>query len=111
MAAFLSGLFSKKQKEAQRRRTMARELHGQVIRYVTTRKGDTDEVIGRGGNLTLRGDEFLLFSSGEILLRTPVASLDASYLMSGDGVVITAPNMEDGGREISLIAHFVYHRK
>ncbi len=103
--------FGKKRKEEKRRLKMAEELHGQVIRYVTERSGDTDEVIGRGGNLTLHGDEFLLFSSGEILLRTHPADMDAGYLLSGDGVTITAPNLEEGGRVRSMIAHFVYHRK
>ena len=89
----------------------ARELHGLVIRYVTERHGDNDDVIGRGGNLSVRGEEFLLFSSGEILLRANVAELDVSHLMSGDGVILTAPNLEEGGRVRTMTAHYVYHRK
>ncbi len=87
------------------------ELHGQAIRYVTERRNDTDEIIGRGGCLSVRNGEFLLLSSGEILLRARVEELRAAYLLSGDGVVLTAPNLEEDGKERTVIAHFVYYRK
>jgi hypothetical protein len=45
------------------------------------------------------------------LFRVRVEELQASYLMSGDGVVLTGPNIEENGRERSLIAYFVYYRK
>lgn len=93
------------------REKRATELHGQAIRYVTERKGDVDEIVGRGGCLSVRNGEFLLLTSGEILLRADVTELQAAYLMSGDGVVLTAPNKEEGGRVRTLIAHFVYYRK
>lgn len=107
-----SSLFQKKGtgNRAQRMK-IARELHGQAIKYVTERRNDNDDVIGRGGSLTLRGEEFLVFSSGEIILRTNARDMDASYLMSGDGVVITAPSIDEGGRVRTMIAHFVYYRK
>ena len=69
------------------------------------------DVIGRGGNLSIHGDELLVFSSGEILLRAKVEELDVSELMSGDGVILTAPNLEEGGRVRTMTAHYVYHRK
>lgn len=89
----------------------AKQLHGLVIRYVTERQDDNDDVIGRGGNLSVRGEEFLVFSSGEILLRADIAELEISELMSGDGVILTAPNLEEGGRVRTMTAHYVYHRK
>ena len=54
---------------------------------------------------------FWCFSSNEILLRANVAELEASDLLSGDGVVLTAPNLEEGGRVRTVIAYFVYYRK
>ena len=93
------------------REKKARALHGLVIRYVTERHGDNEDVIGRGGNLSVRAGELLVFSSGEILLRAPIAELDVSELMSGDGVILTAPNLEEGGRVRTMTAHYVYHRK
>lgn len=86
-------------------------LHGLVIRYVTERHDDNEDVIGRGGNLSIHGDELLVFSSGEILLRAKIAELDVSELMSGDGVILTAPNLEEDGRVRTMTAHYVYHRK
>lgn len=93
------------------REKRAAELHGQAIRYVTERHGDVDEIVGRGGCLSVRNGEFLLLTSGDILFRTNVEDLQASYLMSGDGVVLTGPNRNEDGKVRSLIAYFVYYRK
>lgn len=112
LSMFLSRLFpfGRRPGTPKYRIAMARELHGQAIRYVTERNGDNDDVIGRGGSLTFRDGELLVFSSGEILLRADADKTDAGYLLSGDGVVITAPDKEQG-RYRTVIAHFVYHRK
>lgn len=93
------------------RRKRAMELHGQAIKYVTERVADNDNVVGRGGSISVRDGELLLFSSDKILLRADVTQLDASYLLSGDGVVLTAPNIEEGGKERRYVAYFVYYRK
>ena len=109
----LRRLFGLKEKTTSRayRIEKAKKLHGLVIRYVTERHDDNEDVIGRGGNLSLHGDELLVFSSGEILMRAKVIDLDISELMSGDGVILTAPNLEEGGRIRTITAHYVYHRK
>lgn len=113
--AFLSlkSLFGKSPKEQSVafRRKRADELHGMAIRYVTERIGDEDFVVGRGGCLSVRNREFLLLTSEKILFRAHVDELEAAYLMSGDGVVLTAPNLEEGGTSRTYTAHFVYHRK
>ncbi len=109
---WLEKLLSSKNPRSKRyRATMAAELHGQAIRYVTERNGDTDEIVGRGGAISVRDGELFLFSSEEILLRARVEDLEAGYLLSGDGVVLTAPNIEEKGKKRSLVAYFVYYRK
>ena len=89
----------------------ARELHGQVIKYVTERKNDNDDVIGRGGSLCLHGDEFIVDSSGERIFSCDVRNLEAATLMSGDGVVIKGPDLQHGGAFRTITVHFVYYRK
>lgn len=86
-------------------------LHGQAIKYVTERIGEEDIVVGRGGSISVRNEELLLFSSDKILLRADLKTLDASYLLSGDGVILTAPNKDEDGKERKYIAYFVYYRK
>ena len=108
---FLKKIFCRKENSRAYRRERAARLHGLVIRYVTERHGDNEDVIGRGGNLSIHKDELLVFSSGEILLRAKVDELDVSELMSGDGVILTAPNLEEDGRVRTMTAHYVYHRK
>ena len=110
--SILEKLFGKKaSNSASARKKRAMELHGQAIKYVTERVDDNDNVVGRGGSISVRNGQLLLFSSDNILLRADVTSLDASYLLSGDGVVLTAPNLEEGGRERRYVAYFVYYRK
>ena len=103
--------FKKNPTSAAVRKSRAMELHGQAIKYVTERVDDNDNVVGRGGSISVRNGELLLFSSDKILLRADVTLLDASYLLSGDGVVLTAPNIEEGGKERRYVAYFVYYRK
>ena len=93
------------------RRKRAEQLHGQVIKYVTERNGDNDDVIGRGGALTLHGDTFIVDSSGERLFVCEVKDLEASFLMSGDGVVIKGPDLQRNGQMRTVTVHFVYYRK
>ncbi len=85
----------------------ARELHGQSIKYVTENRDNNDDVIGNGGSLCLHGDEFIVDSSGERLFRCKVCNLEASYLMSGDGVVIKGYDELHGNKHRTITVHFV----
>jgi len=89
----------------------AKSLHGQVIKYVTEHRDGNEDVIGRGGALTLHGDEFIVDSSGDRLFVCKVRDLEASNLMSGDGVVIKGPNLLENGKLRVITVHFVYYRK
>lgn len=89
----------------------ARELHGQAVKYVTEHIDGNEDVIGRGGALALHGDEFIVDSSGDRLFVCNVRDLEASRLMSGDGVVIKGPNLLEDGKFRTITVHFVYYRK
>ena len=89
----------------------AKSLHGQAIKYVTEHRNGNEDVIGRGGALCLHGDEFIVDSSGDRLFVCKVKDLEASNLMSGDGVVIKGPNLLEDGKIRNITVHFVYYRK
>ncbi len=89
----------------------AKSLHGQVIKYVTENRNGNEDVIGRGGALTLKDDEFIVDSSGDRIFVCKVRDLEASNLMSGDGVVIKGPNLLEDGKLRTITVHFVYYRK
>ena len=89
----------------------ARSLHGQVIKYVTENRDGNDDVVGRGGSLCLHGEDFIVDSSGERLFSCNVRDLEASNLMSGDGVVIKGPDALHGDKMRTITVHFVYYRK
>ena len=111
------GLFARLFKVGQKpgsvafRRQRALELHGQVVKYVTEQRNDNEDVVGRGGALAVSGDEFIVDSSGDTLFRCKVDELDAAYLMSGDGVIVTGPNLLENGKMRTITVHFVYYRK
>ena len=92
------------------RREMAEKIVGHHVKYVTERKNDVDEVIGREGALALRNDELIVFASQDILFRTDVATMNASELLTKDGVIITGPDKEHGGTERTIIVYYVYYR-
>ena len=89
----------------------ARELHGQAVKYVTENRDGNEDVVGRGGAMAVHGDKFIIDASGERLFMCDIAELEASYLMSGDGVIITGPNLLDEGKMRTVTVHFVYYRK
>lgn len=90
---------------------MAQRIAGKHIRYVTERHGDdVEEVIGKEGGMVIREDEFLVFASQNILMRCKIEDMQAWELLSNDGVVITAPDLERGGVERTIIVHYVYYR-
>ncbi|MBQ4071385.1 MAG: hypothetical protein IJD51_03100 [Clostridia bacterium] len=111
--SFFSKLFGKRNNTDSYsfRLNRARELHGQAVKYVTEHRDGNEDVIGRGGALCLKGDEFIVDSSGDRLFVCKVRDLEASNLMSGDGVVIKGPNLLEDGRMRTITVHFVYYRK
>ena len=90
---------------------MAKRICGHHIRYVTEKQGEVDEVIGREGGLNIRDDEFIVYASHDILFRCKIEQMQAWELLSKDGVVITAPDLQHDGRERTIIVYYVYYRK
>ena len=68
------------------------------------------QMISKGGSISIRDDEILVFSSADVLLRAKIADMDASELLSKDGVIITAPDLEHGGAVRTVIVYYVYYR-
>ena len=88
---------------------MAKQICGHHVKYVTEEKNGTHEVIGRSGALNIKEDELLVFASADVLMRCKVEEMQAWELQSHDGVVITAPDLEHGGMERTIIVHYVYY--
>ena len=51
-----------------------------------------------------------MFASADVLMRCKVEEMQAWELLSKDGVVITAPDLEHGGVERTVIVYYVYYR-
>ena len=104
------GLFKKKKNDPNSKKfrwEMARSVEGQHIKYVTEKKdGEVDEV-----GLNIREDEFIVYASAKVLFRCKVDDLQIWELLSKDGVVLTGPDIESGGKERTVVAYYVYYRK
>ena len=111
MFKFLKKMTESKNPESKRYRyEMAKRICGHHVKYVTERIDNVDEVIGRSGGLNIRDDELLVYASFKVLMRCKIADMEASELLSKDGVVITAPDLENGGRVRTIIVYYVYYR-
>ena len=89
---------------------MAKRICGHHVKYVTERKDDVEEVIGRSGSLNIREGELLVYASFDVLMRCKIEEMNAAELLSHDGVVITAPDLEHGGEIRTIVVHYVYYR-
>ena len=106
------GFFKKRRRsEYPDGKEMAERLNGKHIKYVTERIDDVETVIGRNGGLNIRNEEFIVYASADVIFRCPLDELRASELLSKDGVVLTGPDLEHGGKERTIIAFYVYYRK
>ncbi len=93
------------------RREAAERYVGKAIKYVSERSDDNvEEVLGKSGSMTIRDGEFIVYASQNIVFRCNVDDLVTSELLSKDGVILTGPDIENGGRERTVIAYYVYYR-
>lgn len=93
------------------RREMAMAIDGRHIRYVTEKRDNVDEVIGREGHLNIKEDELIVYASADTVFRAKIDELQIWELLSKDGVVLTGADLEHGGVERTVIAYYVYYRK
>ncbi len=105
----LFGMASMDSPKAKRKRAL--DYHGTAIKYVTERRSDNDDVVGRGGSLAVHNDEFVINTSTDTLFRCPISEVEISNLMSGDGAIVKGPNSLENGKVRTLTVHFVYYRK
>lgn len=93
------------------KRDLAEYLNGRALKCVTERINGIEEMIGKRGAIIRKDDELLVYSSQDVLMRIRINDLQAWELMSLDGVVITAPDIEHGGEERTVIAYYSYYRE
>ena len=101
---------SKDPSSSRYRRDMARQICGHHVRYITEKRNDIEEVIGREGSLNIKDDCFIVSTPADTILRCRIEDMQAWELLSHDGVVITAPDIEHGGAERTIIVYYVYYR-
>ena len=93
------------------KRDLANYLDGRHLKCVTERIDGIEEVVGKSGAIIKKDDELIIYSSQDVLMRVKIQDLHAWELLSLDGVVITAPDIEHGGEERTVIAFYSYWRE
>ncbi|MCI9449935.1 MAG: hypothetical protein HFE30_06765 [Clostridiales bacterium] len=89
---------------------MAAHLNGMPLKCVCEKVNGIEEIVGKSGAIAVRDGELMLYAGMDIVLRCDVLSMSAWELMSLDGVVITAPDLEHGGTERTVTAYYSYWR-
>ena len=89
---------------------LANYLNERAIKCVTERVDGIEEVVGRAGVIVRREDELIVYCGSETVLRTKIEDLYAWELLSLEGVVITAHDLEHDGVERTIIAFYTYWR-
>jgi len=92
------------------KRDIAAYLDGRALKCVTERIDGIEEIVGKSGAIIKKDDELLVYSSQDVVFRAKIDDLSAWELMSHDGVVITSHDIEHGGIERTVIAHYSYWR-
>ena len=93
------------------KKDLAAYLDKRAIKCVTERIDGVEEVVGKAGAIIKKDDELLIFSGGDVIMRTKIDNLYAWELMSLDGVVITAPDIEHDNKTRTVIAFYSYWRQ
>ncbi|MBE6717761.1 MAG: hypothetical protein E7574_00695 [Ruminococcaceae bacterium] len=111
MLKFLKKLTKPKNENSLRfKQEFAERLDGKHIKYVTERQNYEDIVIGRDGCLAVRNGELIVLSDGVEKFRVKVAEMQASELMSLEGVILSGPDLERNGEFRTVIAYYKYYR-
>ena len=93
------------------KRDLAEYLNGRSLKCVTERIEGIEEVIGKSGAIIKKDDELIVYASQDVILRTKILDLYAWELLSLEGVVITAIDIEHGGVERNIVAYYSYWRE
>ena len=89
---------------------MAKKIAVHRLRYITERINDTELVIGRDGGFNIRNDEFIVSADNHVVFRCNVKEMQASELLSKEGAILTAPDLENGGKLRTVVVYYVYFR-
>jgi hypothetical protein len=114
MSNFLHKLFRPRNPDSARARLeRLKKLDGEPIKYVTERSDENgaENVVGKSGAIIVRDGELLIFSSRDVVFRAKLEEIVPGELMSGDGVILTAPDIVTGRNPRTVIAYFSYYRK
>lgn len=92
------------------KRDLAEYLNGRALKCVAERVDDEPTYIFKSGVIIKKDDELTVYSGSDVILRTKISDLYAWELMSLEGVVIRAIDIEHGGVEREIIAFYTYWR-
>jgi len=90
---------------------LANHLNGRSLKCVTEKIDGIEEVIAKQGAIIRKENELIVYASQDVVMRINILDLSAWELLSMEGVVITAPDLEHGGVERTIVAYYSYWRE
>ncbi len=105
-----SKLFAKNEDSVAHRRQMAEKIAAHRLRYTTEMTENGDIVIGKGGGINIRNGEFIVTSEKDTVFRAEIDSMKSYELMSLEGAVCEAPDLEHGGVYRKITVYYLYYR-
>ena len=90
---------------------LANYLDGRNLKCVCEKVEGIKEVVAKKGSIIRKEDELIVYASQDVVMRADVLDLQAWELLSLEGVVITAPDLEHGGEERTIVAYYSYWRE
>ena len=64
----------------------------------------------KNGGFNVRDGQLIVSADNRVIFRCNIEEMSVSELMSLEGVIITAPDIESGGKVRTIICYYVYYR-
>lgn len=86
-----------------------KKMDKKTLRYISETTTGEEVIIGKGGFISIVGDEIAVFSREKEVFRCKMSTASCGELLSLDGVRINGIDAE--GNRRSIVAHYTYYRK
>ena len=106
-------MFFRRRDRADKKPTeMAKYLNEKKLKYVTARdENGVERVLCRDSVILFRNGCICIYDGGDTVFRCEAEKMEAGELLSLEGVVITAPDLDHGEKTVTVVAYYKYWRE
>lgn len=106
------GFFTKSKKDdnPRFRREMAARIASHTLKYVSERVGDTDNILSKGGAMSIKDGIFSISAGTETIFSCECDKMTSGEFLSMEGAIIEGADTAHGGVCRKIIVYYVYYR-